>query len=122
MAAHAAGEHRQAAGVAWEGLVRVDAVCWVWLVTRGPEVLLHPHPHPSSLRSIIGPTSLLCIISVVVGLVLALPPINPAWSQIADYVFSPYPFYILEPHHARFSRSAVDDNRTPRKPPTPVHV
>jgi hypothetical protein len=44
---------------------------------------------------------LLCIISVVVGLALALPPINPAWSQTADYVFSPYPFYILEPHHAR---------------------
>jgi hypothetical protein len=31
--------------------------------------------------SSIGPTSLLCIISVVVGaLALVLPPINPAWS------------------------------------------
>ena len=79
---------------------KISAITAFVIITSPP--LIRHRCAASSLR----------IISVVVG--LALPPINPVWSQTADYVFSPYPFYILEPHHARSSRSAVDDNRTPR--------
>jgi hypothetical protein len=41
-------------------------------------------------------------------------------AQTADDALSPFPFYVLEPHHSGFCCSVVDNNRTPREPAMPV--
>jgi hypothetical protein len=48
------------------------------------------------------------------------PPISPSWPQTADDALSPFPFYVLEPHHSAFCCSVVDNNWTPREPAMPV--